>query len=203
MRTLPPTLRASLACGLAVATLAAAGCTAADAPTAALAAPDAAQTSALVPGVVASIAAGGVEAAEGIGRRRGAGRRPIACNTPFSRRTAAVVGPEGGTLTLGDVSVRLPPGAVDAPQHFTLEIAPGRVLAVRVHATGHDHFQFRRPISITVGYERCGAVRGALTAWHVDGERGTLLEHMGGVTDPATRTHSFATPHLSVYVLAN
>lgn len=198
MRTLPPTLRTPLACGLAVAALAVAGCTAADAPTA-----PAASTAALVPGAVASIAAGGVEAAEAAGRRRGAGRRPLACHTPVSRRTAAVIGPEGGTLTLGDVSVYLPQGAVAGPQHFTLELAPGRVLAVDVHATGHDHFAFQRPISITVGYGRCGPVGGTLTAWHVDAAQGTLLEHMGGVTDPEAQTHSFATPHLSVYVLAN
>ena len=101
------------------------------------------------------------------------------------------------------MSVHLPPGALAAPQHFTVSMAAGAVLAVDVHATGHDHFTFQRPIAITVGYGRCGAVSGALTAWHVDEESGALLEHMGGVTDPDARTHRFATPHLSMYALAN
>jgi hypothetical protein len=37
----------------------------------------------------------------------------------------------------------------------------------------------------------------------VDPETHELLEDMGGVTDTARRTHTFQTPHLSVYAMAN
>ena len=176
-------LRRSLVVVAGTAALALAGCTAADAPT-----------------------APAQQAARSLAQSTDstAGHDLLECAPVTEPRQAlALLGPLGGELRLGNTVVSVPVGALLTTQLFSIAETPGSLMAVDIHAVGLLDFNFERPVTVTVDYSRCGDVEGPLRAWYIDPETHELLEDMGGVTDPVRRTHTFQTPHLSVYAMAN
>lgn len=165
--------------------LASAGCDRPEAPTA--------------PGALAPSAA---PARSLLGTTLGAVTR-LACPTDEARRGSAVVGPEGGALAVGGFRVDFPEGAVAQPETFTLEVLAGQYLEIEVHAEGHAHYAFARPVTVTLDLTACGGILPAgLTAWYIDTETKALLQSMGGLLDPTARTLRFRTPHFSGYTIA-
>ena len=169
--------------------LASAGCDRPDAPTAPRAlAPSAAPTGSLLGGL--------------LGATLGTVTR-LACPTDDVRRGSAVVGPEGGALVVDGFRVDFPQGAVARPETFTLEVLAGQYLEIEVHAEGHAHYVFARPVSVTLDLSACGGLLpSGLRAWYIDSQSKALLAPMGGLLDLTARTLRFQTPHFSGYTIA-
>lgn len=125
------------------------------------------------------------------------------CQVAPSAQVTGVVGPTGGSLAAGGVSMTLPPGAVLHDTEFRLHVPSSPHAEVEIHANGQDHFQFDAPVVIAMDYSRCGTPTGTLSAWHIDPETKALLEDMGGVDDVVNRRVVFSTMHLSGYAIAN
>lgn len=132
--------------------------------------------------------------------------RLLACPTADERRAQAVIGPEGGTLGAGRSSITIPAGAVAAPTTFEVVVPASPYMEVQIHAVGHASYVFATPAAITIGYGRCpdGAVPAdaALEGVHVESGTRSVLERMGGNADKANKKVTFATPHLSGYIVA-
>ena len=131
--------------------------------------------------------------------------KPVACATSGRKRAHAIIGPAGGSIALGNTVLAVPAGAVAAPQRFDVHLPPSDHLAIEVTAKGFASFRFLTPVSVSVDYSRCGSAdlaKRSVAMWHVDETTGALLERMHSVVDAERRTITFATPHLSVYVMA-
>jgi len=130
----------------------------------------------------------------------------LECPTNTTQSTTGIIGPLGGVLSLGGFAVNIPAEAVSSLTTFTLTVPAGRYMKVDVTALGIEHFVFQQPVTVTVDYSRCpaGVTDGkALSVWYVAPVTDTPLENMGGVNDPAARTITFSTPHLSGYIIAD
>jgi hypothetical protein len=130
------------------------------------------------------------------------GMRLLGCPSATSDSASAVVGPEGGALSLGGFRVDFPAGAVDSARTFVLAVPASDVLEIEVHAEGRDHYAFATPVTVTLDASRCGILPPGLQVWHIDGRSRALLEPMGGVVDLLSRTVRFRTSHFSGYSIA-
>jgi hypothetical protein len=84
----------------------------------------------------------------------GIGTGLLAC-TPLPFASASqVVGPEGGTLTVGPHSLTIPAGALAAPVTISAEAPVGTVNAVRLGPEGL-HFAPGKPARLTLSYANC------------------------------------------------
>lgn len=132
---------------------------------------------------------------------------PIQCRRPGEEeRSSAVLGPLGGVVSAGGMSISLPIGALLEPTRITVVVANTRQVMVDIKADGQEHFLFRLPVTVTMSYARCtrpGLDLRILDAWYWDADTGTLLEKMNGIDNKLLREVTFVTPHLSGYVIAN
>lgn len=120
--------------------------------------------------------------------------------------TTALIGPLGGTLSLGATSVVIPRDAVLAPTTFRLTIPASPLVEIAVRAGSAEHFVFAQPVLMTIDYGRCAASVPALqplSVWHIDETSKALLENMGGVDFRALHVITFYTGHLSGYAVAD
>jgi hypothetical protein len=132
--------------------------------------------------------------------------RLLACEPPEAEeRTVALVGPLGGTVRLGNTSVEVPAGALlDATLLEVVAPASG-VVEYEIHAVGVSHFQFERPVTVTLDFARCAAAlppNAKGEGVYLYREPYEVLEHMGGTVDREARTLTFTTGHLSGYAVA-
>ena len=131
--------------------------------------------------------------------------RLISCPTTETRTTQALIGPLGGTLSLGATTIGIPSGALSVPTLITLTIPAGQYMEIDVRANDLTSFIFNKSVGIRIDYSRCTdpALNTArLNVWHIDAQSKELLEFMGGTDDKAARTVSFTTGHLSAYAVA-
>ena len=120
--------------------------------------------------------------------------------------TSAIIGPLGGTLSIGATSVVIPRDAVLTPTSFRLTIPASSYVEIAVRAGDAEHFVFAQPVLVTIDYGRCAAglpAQQALTAWHIDETSKALLENMSGVDLRALHVITFYTGHLSGYAVAD
>ena len=131
--------------------------------------------------------------------------RLVSCPTTTSLTTQAVVGPLGGTVSLGATTVAIPSGALSAPTLITLTIPASEYMEIDVRANDLLSFVFNKPIGVRIDYSRCDnpvLSTAKLSVWHIDTESKALLENMGGTNDRENRSISFTTGHLSNYAVA-
>ena len=132
--------------------------------------------------------------------------RLLACPTNDEARDAAVIGPEGGTLGARGTSITIPAGAVPEPTAFEVVVPASPYMEVEIHAVGQASYAFAQPAAVTINFARCpdDAVPEGATLEGVYVESGTrrVLEHMGGTADKNGKKLTFATPHLSGYIVA-
>lgn len=133
--------------------------------------------------------------------------RLLQCDPPASSASVTgLIGPLGGTLSVGNTSVVIPENAVLAPTSFRLTVPASSTVQISVKAGDAEHYQFLLPVLVTIDYSRCSAglsVLDPLSAWNVDETTGALLENMSGTNDPLTHTMTFSTGHLSGYAVAD
>lgn len=132
---------------------------------------------------------------------------PLACPSDSGREVTRLLGLAGGTVGLEKHRIEVPPGVLSVlTTKFTIRVPSSPYMLVDLRANDRDHYEFRRPVRVTIDYSRCPLTeleQGPLTVWHVDLRTGELLEAMGGTDDRASRTISFETDHFSGYVIAN
>ena len=129
----------------------------------------------------------------------------VECPTTETRTTQAIIGPLGGTVSLGGTSIRIPLGAVTVSTLITVTVPASRFVEVDVRANDLTAFLFRTPVSVTIDYSRCNRSdidQAPLTVWYIDSATKELLENMGGRDDKARRRITFETGHLSGYAIA-
>src|SRR5687767_3729671 len=127
------------------------------------------------------------------------------CPTTVSRTTQALIGPLGGTLSLGGTIIGIPSGALSAPTLITLTIPASQYMEIDVRANDLLSFVFNKPIGIRMDYSRCTSPvvdQAKLSVWHIDAQSKALLENMGGTDNKSANTIDFSTGHLSNYAIA-
>ena len=113
----------------------------------------------------------------------------------------------GGSVD-GDVArVQVPIAAVDETTGITVAQPASSLMEVEFHANGEEHFEFDRPITVSIDYSRCPATaiasHAALRVIYIDALTKEPLEDMGGVVDSVARTITFQTGHFSSYAVAD
>lgn len=163
--------------------LAAAACS--DAPTSAPAGP-----SAVAPTRAVTVAAAG---------------NLLECASAPASSVTRLITPAGGFVATGGHAIAIPRGAVAKPVRITMSVPASRFVEVDISAEGSAHYQFRRPVVVTLDYSRCGASADdltSMTAWYVDRSTLGFLADMGGIDDRYFRRIVFTTDHLSGYAVA-
>lgn len=130
----------------------------------------------------------------------------LQCAPTAAATASRVITPAGGVLTVGGHAIAIPRGAVARPTRFTMSVPASRHIEVDITAEGVEHYQFQRPVVVTLDYSRCGeaadAVAASFTAWWIDESTRGFLADMGGVDDRFSRRLFFTTDHLSGYAVA-
>lgn len=129
----------------------------------------------------------------------------VACPVDTSASASAVIGPRGGAVKVGRFALKVPPHAVAEPTTFTFDVPASPYLEIDVHAAGVAHYEFSRPVSVTIDYSRCGSgMRGmSFDAWYIDSATGALVAPMHGHNARGAELFVFDTDHLSRYAIAD
>jgi hypothetical protein len=112
---------------------------------------------------------------------------------------AAIIGPKGGTLRVGDHELVVPAGALTEETLISAEAPTSSLVDVKLLPHG---LQFRKPVKLTLSYERC--VRPTLTDLLVAylGQGNRLLELPPSVDDKSGRDVTAEIDHFSRYAVA-
>lgn len=127
----------------------------------------------------------------------------LECPAETSTSTSSLIGPLGGVVSVGGHQLVVPPLAVLLPTQFTVTVPASQYLRVDVTAGNGQHYQFQKPVSLTLSYARCtrsNIQKENLRIFYVD-DANVILEDMGGTDDKNARTVTTGTDHLSGYVI--
>jgi hypothetical protein len=119
-------------------------CSPDNSPTGVAATPAPAVSGDLVSGVVGGVVGGVTNLAGRLGL--------LKCSPLPDVRNSALIGPAGGTLQIGQYSLRVPAGALEEPVRISGEQLPDTVNSVRFAPEG---LQFDRPATLTMTYANC------------------------------------------------
>ena len=128
----------------------------------------------------------------------------LLCPTTESFRTEGVVGPAGGSLSVGGHRLTVPAGVLTEATHLTLYAPAGRHVRLELSAGGAEHYRFRAPVVVTISYDRCARQHrpaSPAVAWYTDVAGGVPLERMPSKDDRKRRAVTFATTHFSTYAV--
>ena len=130
----------------------------------------------------------------------------LECAAAPAASASRVITPAGGVVAAGGHAIAIPRVAVTRPTTITMTVPASRYVEVDIKAAGVEHFEFARPVVVTLDYSRCGAAADAIaqsfSAWYLDGATRVFLADMGGVDDRLFRRIFFTTDHLSGYAVA-
>ncbi len=148
-------------------------------------------------------AAGGITAPQGALAAHSTGPTLLECPVETSSSASSVIGPLGGVVSVGGHQLVVPPLAVPIPTQFTVTVPASQYVRVDITAGNGQHYQFQKPVSITLSYARCSRSnieKESLRIFYVD-DGNAILQDMGGTDDKAARTVTTGTDHLSGYVI--
>jgi hypothetical protein len=124
----------------------------------------------------------------------------IVCPSDETRSVSAVLTPLGGVLSLGEHLLVVPQGALQLPVLVTMTEPASQYMEISVEVDGFQHFEFLRPVTIALSYQRCDRSAYSwepLQAWYIDQVTKELLENMGGIDLRWLELVLFRTGHLS------
>lgn len=112
---------------------------------------------------------------------------------------AAIIGPKGGTLHVGDHELVIPEGALDQEVLISAEAPTSSLVDVNFQPHG---LQFQKPAKLTLSYERCvrPTISDLLIAYLGQGNR--LLELRPSVDDKSDKDVTAGIDHFSRYAVA-
>ncbi|HLM67112.1 MAG TPA: hypothetical protein VK358_06280, partial [Longimicrobium sp.] len=82
-------------------------------------------------------------------------------------------------------------------------VPASQYMRVDITAGNGQHYQFQKPVSMTLSYARCtrsNIAKENLRIFYVD-DANAILQDMGGTDDKTARTVTTGTDHLSGYVI--
>jgi len=126
----------------------------------------------------------------------------LACPTTTGAVGDAVIGEQGGTLTVAGHGLYVPPGAVKKPTRFTMTVPASSVLEVDISAEGKKQYKFKAPVLVRLSYARCPSVPQDLIGWWVEGSGKGNRGVMPSLDDRSTQSVWITTDHLSGYAIA-
>lgn len=145
----------------------------------------------------------GITAPERALAAQSAGPTLLECPVETSTSASALVGPLGGVVSVAGHQLVIPPMAVTLPTQFNVTVPASQYLRVDVTAGDGQHYQFQKPVTLTLSYARCSRSnidKESLRIFYVD-DANVILQDMGGTDDKAARTVTTGTDHLSGYVI--
>lgn len=148
--------------------------------------------------------AGPLTGPEGASLAASTGPSPLECPVSTTASKTALIGLLGGVIELDGHRVVIPADAVLMPTEFTLTVPASNYLEVDIKAAGQAHYEFRKPVSLTLSYARCTRTnidKEALRIYYIDSQTKALIDDMGGTDDKAARTVTTGTDHFSGYVI--
>jgi hypothetical protein len=148
--------------------------------------------------------AGPLTGPEGASLAGSTGPSPLECPVSTTTSKTALIGLLGGVIELNGHRVVIPADAVLMPTEFTLTVPASNYVEVDIKAAGQEHYEFRKPVSLTLSYARCTRTnidKEALRIFYIDSRTKALIDDMGGTDDKAARTVTTGTDHFSGYVI--
>lgn len=126
----------------------------------------------------------------------------LACNPLPYAADSALIGPGGGTLTVGPHTLTVPAGALAVPVLITAEAPVGTVNSVQFGPEGL-HFAAGKPATLTLSYANCpllGSLLPKRIAYTTD--LLSILSYVISVDDLVHRRVSGSLEHFSRYAVA-
>lgn len=124
----------------------------------------------------------------------------LKCSPLPADSESQVIGPDGGTLTVGPHTLTVPPGALSAPTLITGVIQPDTVNAIRFSPQG---LVFQQPTQLVMSYANC-PVLGSLTpkriAYTTDDLQ--ILQIIPSLDNILNQTVTGQVSHFSQYAVA-
>jgi len=126
--------------------------------------------------------------------------RLLKCSPLPYDSTSQVIGPAGGTLTVGPHTLTVPPGALSVPTLITGVVNPDTVNAVRLAPQG---LVFQQPVQLVMSYANCGVI-GSLIPKRIAYTTDDLfiLEIIPSLDDVLNQTVTGQVSHFSQYAIA-
>lgn len=147
---------------------------------------------------------GALTGPEGAALAASSGPSPLECPVSTTSSKTALISLLGGTIELDGHRVVIPAEAVLQPTEFTLTVPASNYVEVDIKAAGQEHYEFRKPVSLTLSYARCTRTnidKEALRIYYIDSQTKALIDDMGGTDDKAARSVTTGTDHFSGYVI--
>ena len=79
----------------------------------------------------------------------------VACPPGQPQEVSGTIGPDGGILTLGPFTLRVPDGVLSGPTVVTMTRPAGARLIVRIELSGADRSELDRDVELTIRYGSC------------------------------------------------
>lgn len=118
---------------------------------------------------------------------------------PFDS-ASQMIGPDGGTLTVGANTLTIPPGALSAPTQISGVVHPDSVNAIRFAPQG---LVFQQPAQLVMSYANCGLLGSLIPrriAYTTDDF--FILQIIPSLDNALTRTVTGQVSHFSQYAIA-
>lgn len=112
------------------------------------------------------------------------------------------IGPDGGTLQIGEHSLVLPKGAVQGEVRFSGTLLVDKFLKVRITANGEDSYKFVAPATLKLSYGKCQpSDPRRLRVYKIDPKTNVVIEDLGGEVNPRERVVTASLKGLTTYTL--
>jgi hypothetical protein len=122
----------------------------------------------------------------------------LTCSEQPYAKSAKVVGPEGGTITVGSHSLFIPRGALNRKVQIAAEQVRGSTNSVRFAPEG---LRFARPAEVTLSYANCVQLPLKKRVVYTD-ELLKILDLLPSKDAPKSRTVTGKIDHFSRYAVA-
>jgi hypothetical protein len=129
----------------------------------------------------------------------------LVCPSTQTQSTSGLIDVNGGTLSLGGTTVRIPLGALLGATTVEITIPAGQYMEVDLTVNGGQHISFLQPVLVTIDYSRCNRLSTLLkplSVWNIDPSTKALLQNMGGFDNKLAQSITFLTPHFSGFAIA-
>ena len=125
----------------------------------------------------------------------------LTCQAQPFQAGQAWIGPNGGTLRLGENSLVVPRGALSRTVLIRAEMPTDPVSSVRFSPEG---LEFNKPVLLTLDYDHCNLIAGLLTPKRIayTNERLRILEFVPTVDNILARRVTGQLDHFSRYAVA-
>lgn len=129
----------------------------------------------------------------------------LSCPSSQTLSTSALIGVDGGVVSIGGTSVQIPLGALLGTTNVEITIPAGQYMEVDLTVNGGQHISFLQPVVVTIDYSRCNywsTLLKSLSVWNIDPTTKALLENEGGIDNKLLRQITFTTSHFSGFAVA-